>query len=80
MTIIERAVAPTPKLFKILRTTGLTLLAISGGLLGSPILLPATLLTIAGYTAVAGSILAAVSQITVDNPEPVIKKTSKNGK
>jgi len=80
MTIIERAVAPTPKLFKILRTTGLTLLAISGGILGSPVLLPATLLTIAGYTAVAGSILAAVSQITVDNPEPVIKKTSKNGK
>jgi len=80
MTILDRALAPTPKLFKILRTAGLALLAVSGGLLGAPIALPATLVSIAGYTAVAGSILASVSQITVDSKPALPKTVKKNGK
>jgi uncharacterized membrane protein HdeD (DUF308 family) len=66
MNIIERIKAPTPKFFKTLRNVGLSLLAISGTLLASPVVLPAALLTVAGYMAVAGGVLSAVSQITIE--------------
>ncbi|MDR2221173.1 MAG: hypothetical protein LBE34_00380 [Flavobacteriaceae bacterium] len=64
--IIERAKAPTPKFFKTLRTVGLSLLAVSGGILAAPIALPAALTTLATYLAVAGGIASAISQITVE--------------
>ncbi len=67
MDFIERAQAPTPKFFKILRTIGLALLAVSGAILTAPVTLPAIVVTIAGYTAVAGGVLSAVSQVTVDD-------------
>lgn len=67
MKIIERAQAPTPKFFKLLRTIGLAMLAVSGALLTAPVALPAVIVTVAGYTAVAGGVLSAVSQITVDD-------------
>lgn len=67
MNVVHRAKAPTPKFFKILRTIGLTLLGISGSVLAAPVALPAAIVTIAGYTAVAGGVLTAVSQITVDD-------------
>ena len=65
MNIVERAKAPTPKFFKILRSIGLALLAISGTVVAAPIVLPATVLTVAGYMAVAGGVISAVSQMTV---------------
>ena len=67
MNVTKRANAPTPKFFKILRTVGLLLLAISGSIIAAPIALPATVVTIAGYVAVAGGVLSAVSQVTVDD-------------
>lgn len=67
MNVVERAKAPTPKFFKILRAIGLALLTISGSVIGAPIVLPATVVTIAGYLAVAGGVISAVSQITVDD-------------
>ena len=69
MKILERAQAPTPKFFKLLRTIGLALLAVSGALLTAPVALPAVIITVAGYTAVAGGVLSAVSQVTVDDAE-----------
>ena len=66
MNVIERAKAPTPKFFKVLRNVGLTLLAVSGAIVTAPVALPAAIITAAGYAAVAGSVLSAVSQITVD--------------
>lgn len=66
MNITERAKAPTPKFFRILRTIGLSLLAVSGSIIAAPIALPIGLVTIAGYVAVAGGVLSAVSQVTVD--------------
>lgn len=66
MNILERAKAPTPKLFKILRTVGMALLAVSGTILTAPVSLPVVVVTVAGYAAVAGGVLSAVSQITVD--------------
>ena len=65
MKIVERITAPTPKFFKILRSIGLVLLAISGTVVAAPIVLPATVVTVAGYMAVAGGVISAVSQMTV---------------
>ena len=67
MNIVERAKAPTPKFFRVLRTIGLALLAVSGSIVAAPVALPAVIVTIAGYAAVAGGVLSAVSQITVDD-------------
>ncbi|MDK2770614.1 MAG: hypothetical protein KYX68_00090 [Flavobacterium sp.] len=62
--IIDRAKAPTPKFFKVLRTVGLALAAIGGTILAAPIALPAIVTTIGGYVAVAGGVLTAASQLT----------------
>lgn len=67
MNIQERAKAPTPKFFRILRTIGLSLLAVSGSILAAPIALPAAVVTAAGYVAVAGGVISAVSQVTVED-------------
>lgn len=67
MNIVERAKAPTPKFFKVLRTIGLALLAVSGSIVAAPVALPAVVVAVAGYAAVAGSVLSAVSQITVED-------------
>ena len=67
MNVLDRAQAPTPKFFKTLRTIGLILVAVSGTVLTAPIALPAALVTAASYIAVAGSVLSAVSQVTVEN-------------
>ena len=64
MNIVDRAKAPTPKFFRILRTVGLTLLAVSGSVLAVPVALPSALVSIAGYLAVAGGVISAVSQVT----------------
>ena len=65
MKIVERIKAPTPKFFKILRSIGLALLAISGTVMAAPIVLPVTVVTVAGYMALAGGVISAVSQMTV---------------
>ncbi len=67
MTIVERVKAPTPKFFKTLRTIGLTLAAVGGAILTAPIAVPAALVTIAGYVALAGGVITAVSQTAVDS-------------
>ncbi len=67
MKVVERIKAPTPKFFKILRSIGLALLAISGTIVAAPIVLPVTVVTVAGYMAVAGGVISAVSQMTVDD-------------
>lgn len=77
MNVIERAKAPTPKFFKILRTVGLALLAVSGSLIAAPVALPAVIVTVAGYAAVAGGVLSAVSQITVDDDAKLEKEITK---
>jgi ABC-type xylose transport system permease subunit len=65
MNLIDRVVAPTPAFFQKLRNIGLVLAAISAAIISAPISLPAMVVTVAGYLAVAGSVLGAVSQITV---------------
>jgi uncharacterized membrane protein HdeD (DUF308 family) len=70
MKIVERIKAPTPKFFKILRSIGLALLAISGTVMAAPIVLPVTVVTVAGYMAVAGGVISAVSQMTIAEENP----------
>ena len=67
MNIVERAKAPTPKFFKVLRNIGLVLAAVGGTVLAVPVALPVVISSIGGYLAVAGSVLSAVSQITTTN-------------
>ena len=76
MKIVERIKAPTPKFFKILRSIGLALLAISGTVVAAPIVLPVTVITVAGYMAVAGGVISAVSQLTVSplTPEDALRQ------
>ena len=72
MNIVERIKAPTPKFFKILRSIGLALLGISGTIVAAPIVLPATVVTVAGYLAVAGGVVSAVSQVAI--PEEILRE------
>ena len=67
MTILNRFTAPTPKLFQQLRNIGLTLAAVGGILIAAPVALPVTLVTIGGYLTVAGGVISAVSQLTVND-------------
>ncbi len=67
MNLIQRAKAPTPKFFKVLRSIGLGLAAVGGTILATPIALPVVVTSIGGYLAVAGSVVSAVSQVTTLN-------------
>ena len=78
MNIVERIKAPTPKFFKILRSIGLAFLGISGTIVAAPIVLPATVVTVAGYLAVAGSVVSAVSQVAI--PEEILRKAQDDKK
>ena len=64
MNVIKRAKAPTPKFFKVLRNIGLALAAVGGTILAAPIALPVVVTSVAGYLAVAGGVISAVSQLT----------------
>lgn len=67
--IVNRAQEPTPKFFKVLRNIGLTLAAVSAAVFAAPVALPAIVTQIAGYLAVAGSVMSAVSQTAVLHEE-----------
>ena len=69
MNAIKRAKAPTPKFFKVLRNIGLTLAAVGGTVLAAPIALPVVVTSVAGYLAVAGGVISAVSQLTTEKAE-----------
>jgi uncharacterized membrane protein HdeD (DUF308 family) len=75
MSVVQRVKAPTPKFFRTLRTIGLALAAIGGAILASPIALPAGLVAAAGYVALAGGVVSAVSQTAVDTTD---SKTTEN--
>jgi len=80
MNIINRAQAPTPKFFKVLRTIGIVMLAISGSVLTAPVALPAAVISVAGYVAVAGGVLSAVSQVTVEDAAKSFQETESNAR
>lgn len=65
MKLIKRLKEPTPKFFKKLRTLGILLATAGGAVLASPITLPIVLVNIAGYIALAGGVMTAVSQTAI---------------
>ncbi len=67
--IIDRIKAPTPKFFKTLRTIGLSMAAIAATVLTAPVALPAIIIQIAGYVAVAGGVLGIISQTAKEDPK-----------
>lgn len=84
MNLVQRMQAPTPKLFRILRTVGIALASAGAALLAAPAALPAGLLALAGYLTVAGTVMTAVSQATVETPEisqePIVQEPVKKVK
>lgn len=66
-TVVKRMKRKTPKFFKKVRNTGLTLAAVSAAILATPVALPAIVIKLAGYLAVAGTVASTVSQTAVTN-------------
>ena len=67
--IVSRIQEPTPKWFKIIRSTGLILSAVGGVLVAAPVALPATLVTIGGYLLLGGTLASALSQTAISSEE-----------
>ncbi len=65
MSLQERIQSPTPPFFAKLRNVAIILTAISGVVLTTPVALPALVVKIAGYLAVAGAVAGSVSQAVV---------------
>lgn len=65
MKITQRVKSPTPTFFKKLRNIGLALAAVGTTILAAPVSLPAIVIKIAGYLAVAGTVAGGVSQTAV---------------
>ena len=74
MNVLERALAPTPKWFKILRTVGIALASVGGIIIASPVALPVGLISAAGYLVLGGSIISVVSQTAVNAEEQTAPK------
>jgi hypothetical protein len=64
--IIDRLASPTPSFFKKLRNIGLALAAVATTIAAAPVALPALVIKIAGYLAVAAGVASAVSQTAVE--------------
>ena len=69
MKLIDRYKKPTPTFFRKLRNIGIALAATGGAILAAPISLPALVITIASYLAVAGTVVTTVSQAVVSDDE-----------
>lgn len=66
MTLRKRIQSPTPTFFKKLQKWGIIVAALGGSLLAAPAAMPAVLIKIGGYLAVAGAVTTAVSQAATD--------------
>lgn len=81
LNLVERVKAPTPKWFKIVRAIGITLTAVGGAILTAPVAIPASIVTVAGYLALGGTIATAVAQTAIQAEEsnnPESKSETKN--
>ena len=84
LNLVERVTAPTPKWFKFIRTVVIALSAVGGAILTAPVALPATIVTVAGYVLLGGTVATAIAQTamqTEDNDKKEMKEdipTSEN--
>ena len=69
LNLVERVKAPTPKWFKIVRAIGITLTAVGGAILTAAVAIPASIVTVAGYLALGGTIATAVAQTAIQAEE-----------
>jgi hypothetical protein len=63
----ERWEAKTPKFWKKVQRIGLVAGALGAALVAVPVALPAAIITGAGYLIAAGTVTAALSQLTVED-------------
>ena len=68
-SILQRAKDPTPKFFRKLRNIGLALAAIGATIVTAPVELPASVIKIGAYLAVADTVMGGVSQVTMQQEE-----------
>jgi hypothetical protein len=66
-SILERARTETPIFFKKIRLIGLVAVTVGTTILAAPVAVPALVTTLSGYIVLGGTVLTAVSQITVEN-------------
>lgn len=67
LTIKERWKSPTPKFWKKVQKLGLALTAVGTFIATAPVSLPAVLVTAGSYAAFGGGLIAAMSQLTVED-------------
>ena len=63
----KRWTAKTPTFWKNIQKIGLAAGAVGAVLIGAPVTLPVSLVTLGGYLVTAGSLTAALSQLTVED-------------
>ena len=78
LNLVERVKAPTPKWFKIIRTIGITLTAVGGVILAAPVAIPATIITIAGYAMLGGTVATAIAQTAMQTDNDEETKANEN--
>ncbi len=66
-TVIKRMQKPTPSFFKKMRNIGVGLGAVGLAILTAPVALPAVIVKIGSYLAIAGTVAGGVSQTAVKN-------------
>jgi hypothetical protein len=62
LSLTQRVLSPTPSFFRKVRTVGVVMGLVGAALLASPVTLPALVVTIGGYLALAGGIITSVAQ------------------
>lgn len=67
MTLRERWSAKTPDFWKKVQKIGIALGVIGATIVAAPVVLPASLVTAAGYMVAAGTVTATLSQLTKDD-------------
>ncbi len=66
LSLKDRFTSKTPKFFTRLRNIGLAITAASTAIITAPIALPSLVISIASYLALAGGVISAVSQVTIE--------------
>jgi hypothetical protein len=67
MSLKERWQSKTPKFWKKVQRIGVALGVIGATIVAAPVVLPASLVTAAGYMIAAGTVTATLSQLTKED-------------
>ncbi len=69
LSLKQRWKAPTPKFWKKVQRVGILLTAVGTALATAPVALPAAIITAGAYAAFGGGLIAAMSQLTVEDSQ-----------